>query len=422
MALYSRKSRTVRPIQNKLSFVEMNDWIISIQSRGDTRYIFLGTKSRLLLVILTVTILLWAVIASFLVVGNKYQSGNDHIISSDDLNSNLVTLLRERDNLIFENKKLINQTQKAIDLVYQQEQELNLLRKEIAELNDFAGVEFQNPGKANSSDIIGGATDPALVSTLSKVLSDSTENLRNSQDRIIALETEVQKGQNLVNASNRRMANLLNDLVDNIAVATSGIEDVLERVNVSPARIQEELRTLFRNQDQVMRGDLELETLQSLFDSPLSDDAIQLEAALEYMNLLNAGYHSLPFGKPLKGTFRTTSGYGMRKHPVSGIVKKHNGIDYGARIGTPVYATGNGIVEFVGTNGGFGKTIIIRHISGLRTIYAHLNSYSVKKGEFVAHDNKIGAVGSTGISTGPHLHYEITRNKKALNPLIFMEV
>jgi len=416
----------VRAIQNKLSFVEMNDWIISIQSRGDTRYIFLGTKSRLLLVTLTVIILLWAVIASFMVVSNKYQSGADQIISNDDLNSNLVTLLRERDSLIVENKTLINQTQKAIDLVYQQEQELNLLRKEIAELNDFAGVEFQNPGNTNPLDIIGGVTDfahdPALVSTLSKVLSDSTENLKKSQDRITALETEVQKRQNLVNASNRRMVNLLNDLSVNIAVATSGIEDLLGRVNVSPTRIQEELRTLFRNQDQVMRGDLELETLRSLSDSPLSDDAVQLEVAFEYMNLLNTGYHSLPFGKPLKGTLRTTSGYGMRKHPVSGTVKMHNGIDFSARTGTPVYATGNGIVEFVGTNGGFGKTIIIRHISGLRTVYAHLNSISVKNGEFVAHDKKIGTVGSTGISTGPHLHYEITRNKKALNPLIFMEV
>jgi len=217
----------VRAIQNKLSFVEMNDWIISIQSRGDTRYIFLGTKSRLLLVTLTVIILLWAVIASFMVVSNKYQSGADQIISNDDLNSNLVTLLRERDSLIVENKTLINQTQKAIDLVYQQEQELNLLRKEIAELNDFAGVEFQNPGNTNPLDIIGGVTDfahdPALVSTLSKVLSDSTENLKKSQDRITALETEVQKRQNLVNASNRRMVSLLNDLSVNMAVATSGI-------------------------------------------------------------------------------------------------------------------------------------------------------------------------------------------------------
>ena len=416
----------MRAIQNKLSFVGINDWIISIQSRGDTRYIFLGTKSRLLLVTLTVIILFWAVIASFLVVSNKYQSGTDQIISNDDLNSNLVALLWERDNLILENQALISQTQKAIDLVYQQEQELNLLKKEIAELNHFAGDEFKNPDNANSSGIIAGETDsvhdPTLVSTLAKVLSDSTENLRKSQDRITFLETKVQKGQNLINAHNRRMVNLLNDLSVNIAVATSGIEDVLGRANVSPARIQEELRTLFPNQNQVMQGDLELETLQSLSDSPLSDDTIQLEAALEYMNLLNTGYHSLPFGNPLKGSLRTTSGFGMRKHPVSGIVKMHNGIDFGARIGTPVYATGNGIVEFVGTNGGFGKTIIIRHISGLRTVYAHLNSIYVKNGEFVAHDNKIGTVGSTGISTGPHLHYEITRNKKALNPLIFMKV
>lgn len=408
----------MQDIPNKLSFVQMGDWIVSIQSGGDTKYIFLGSKVRFLLVTLTAIIFLWAVIASFLVVNNKYQGGNYQIISNDNLNSNLVTLLRERDSLIVENKALISQTQKAIDLVYQQEQELNLLRKEIAEL----GVESSNPGNANSSGIIAGSNDSDLVSTLSRVLSDSTENLRKSQYRITVLENKVQKGQNLLDANSQRMARLLNDLSLNIAKATNGIEDVLSRVNVSPARIQDELRTLFRNQDQALQGDLELKTSESLSGSTLSGNTIQLEASLEYMNILNTGYHSLPFGKPLKGTLRTTSRFGMRRHPVSGIVKMHNGIDFGAKIGTPVYATGNGIVEFVGTNGGFGKTIIIRHISGLRTIYAHLNSINVKNGEFVAHDDKIGTVGSTGISTGPHLHYEITRYEKALNPLIFMEV
>ena len=121
---------------------------------------------------------------------------------------------------------------------------------------------------------------------------------------------------------------------------------------------------------------------------------------------------------PLDGA-RLSSSFGMRKHPISGFNKMHKGVDFAAPIGTPVYAGGNGVIEIVGLNGGYGKYIRIRHNNEYKTAYAHLSSYKkgISKGVRVSQGEVIGYVGSTGKSTGPHLHYEIIYQNKQINPL-----
>ena len=121
---------------------------------------------------------------------------------------------------------------------------------------------------------------------------------------------------------------------------------------------------------------------------------------------------------PLDGA-RISSNFGMRKHPISGFNKMHKGVDFAAPTGTPIYAGGNGIVEYVGRNGGYGKYIRIRHNNGYKTAYAHLSNYKkgISKGVRVNQGEVIGYVGSTGNSTGPHLHYEIIFQNKHINPL-----
>ena len=121
---------------------------------------------------------------------------------------------------------------------------------------------------------------------------------------------------------------------------------------------------------------------------------------------------------PINGA-RISSGYGMRKHPILGYNKKHQGVDFAAPIGTPIMAAGNGHIEFVGTNGGAGKYIRIKHLNGYKTSYSHLSKYAsgVKKNLRVKQGQIIGFVGSTGLSTGPHLHYEVLFNNKRINPM-----
>lgn len=121
---------------------------------------------------------------------------------------------------------------------------------------------------------------------------------------------------------------------------------------------------------------------------------------------------------PVDGA-RITSGFGNRRHPILGYNKMHKGIDFGAPTGTPIYAAGNGYINYLGRKGSYGKYIKIRHANSYSTAYAHLNGYKkgLQKGSKVKQGQVIGYVGSTGRSTGPHLHYEILRNNRQINPL-----
>jgi murein DD-endopeptidase MepM/ murein hydrolase activator NlpD len=121
---------------------------------------------------------------------------------------------------------------------------------------------------------------------------------------------------------------------------------------------------------------------------------------------------------PIDGA-RLSSSYGVRKHPILGYNKLHKGVDFAAPKGTPVYAAGNGVIDFIGNNSGYGKYIRIRHNGSYKTAYAHLNNYekNIYKGKRVNQGETIGYVGSTGKSTGPHLHYEIIYQNKHINPM-----
>lgn len=116
---------------------------------------------------------------------------------------------------------------------------------------------------------------------------------------------------------------------------------------------------------------------------------------------------------------RVTSGYGMRKHPILGYSKMHKGVDFAAATGTPILASGSGVVEFAGKKGGYGNFIKIRHGGQYQTAYAHLSRFAkgISKGDKVKQGQVIGYVGSTGNSTGPHLHYEVIVAGKNMNPM-----
>jgi murein DD-endopeptidase MepM/ murein hydrolase activator NlpD len=137
----------------------------------------------------------------------------------------------------------------------------------------------------------------------------------------------------------------------------------------------------------------------------------------EYFDENGKGMTKSLMKTPINGA-RLSSSYGMRKHPISGYNKMHKGVDFAAPTGTPIFAAGNGVVEYAGRNGGYGKYVRIRHDSTYKTAYAHLNAYKkgINNGTRVKQGDIIGYVGSTGKSTGPHLHYEIIVNGKQINP------
>lgn len=114
-----------------------------------------------------------------------------------------------------------------------------------------------------------------------------------------------------------------------------------------------------------------------------------------------------------------TSRYGLRRHPILRYLRKHRGVDYGAPQGTAVWAVGHGRVRFAGRKGGYGRVVYVRHANGLETRYAHLSRFArgIRRGVRVAQKQVIGYVGKTGLATGPHLHFEVLRRGRHVNPL-----
>jgi len=143
----------------------------------------------------------------------------------------------------------------------------------------------------------------------------------------------------------------------------------------------------------------------------------RLQEAKNYENLI----HSLPLGAPLEVPYRETSGFGYRSDPFTPRKTAfHEGADLAAFYGATITSTAPGKVTFAGTRGGYGRVVEVDHGNGFKTRYAHMNSIAVKAGADVAIGQKIGTMGSTGRSTGPHLHYEVYYRGKSYDPIKFL--
>ncbi|MHA1597805.1 MAG: M23 family metallopeptidase [Alphaproteobacteria bacterium] len=139
------------------------------------------------------------------------------------------------------------------------------------------------------------------------------------------------------------------------------------------------------------------------------------DGTVDYFDDRGASAKKALMRTPIDGA-RLSSGFGKRRHPILGYTKMHKGLDFAAPRGTPIYAAGNGTVEHAGRNGAYGNYVRIRHNAEYSTAYAHMKAVKTRKGRRVKQGQVIGFVGTTGRSTGPHLHYEIIRNRTQVNP------
>jgi murein DD-endopeptidase MepM/ murein hydrolase activator NlpD len=138
------------------------------------------------------------------------------------------------------------------------------------------------------------------------------------------------------------------------------------------------------------------------------------EGRTQWFEASGVGRQSGGVQQPVPG--RITSNYGLRMHPILGYSRMHRGLDFRASYGTPILAAIDGTVSRAGWAGGYGRQIRLNHANGLSTSYSHMSRFAVSPGARVRQGQVIGYVGSTGLSTGPHLHYEMYRNGQTINP------
>ena len=195
----------------------------------------------------------------------------------------------------------------------------------------------------------------------------------------------------------------------------SRAEAALRKLNLDPRAMA---RTARRDAESAMGGPLEL--LATSADGSLDPRFERLGLSLARMSALERALDGVPQVVPAANQ-RITSSFGYRRDPFTRRGAMHNGIDFKGAYGSAIYAAAKGSVSFAGWKGGYGRTVEITHPNGLMTRYAHLSRIDAKVGQSVDAGDTLGGLGSSGRSTGPHLHFEVRINGRALNPRPFLE-
>ncbi len=213
---------------------------------------------------------------------------------------------------------------------------------------------------------------------------------------------------------------IFTQLEEAIELAMEPMERMFRNVNVQPQQILNAVRSGAQATPPALRP------IAVSTQGTLAPDSIEMRAngvleGLERLNRFRIGAARVPLTRPLvAGNVRQTSGFGPRRHPLTGRTRMHNGLDWAGPRGTPILATADGRVKHAGRRGGYGNLVIIEHDFGIETYYAHLNSIDVRQGQRVSRGDRIGGMGTTGASTGVHLHYEVRVGGTPVNPITYI--
>lgn len=249
-----------------------------------------------------------------------------------------------------------------------------------------------------------------LTTALSDLAEEQTEMSAYVKEAETLLE-EVALDQRLEAERNERIFTQIEDAVD---ASLTPIDEMFSAVGLPTDSILEQVRRSYSGQGGPLTPIIFPRPKDAPPD-PLTDRANQVIKELDRLNLYRIAAEKLPFGFPVRGTYRSTSGFGPRWG------RMHNGHDWAGPTGTPIHTTADGVVTFAGRQSGYGNIIKIQHDFGHETRYAHLHRIRVKVGQRVSRGDRIGDMGNTGRSTGTHLHYEIRVRGKALDPMKYIK-
>lgn len=229
------------------------------------------------------------------------------------------------------------------------------------------------------------------------------------QARMMAEELTIERDQILA-----RNDEIFAQLEDAVSISVEPLNKIFRSVGMNPDDVLRTIRSGYSGQG----GPLTPMAYSSNGDAAITKGesrANEIMVTLDQVNTYRIAIEKLPMAMPVTKSFRYTSGFGRRWG------RMHEGIDMAAPVGTPVTAPGDGVVVFAGRQSGYGNLIKIQHELGVETRYAHLSKIRVKVGQRVSQGERIGDMGNTGRSTGPHLHYEVRVNGRAVNPMSFIE-
>jgi murein DD-endopeptidase MepM/ murein hydrolase activator NlpD len=287
--------------------------------------------------------------------------------------------------------------------------ELAALKAQIEEGGEGAG-QVMAAGTAASEAIDFLST--ALVETAAErdtVRADAEDALSRADE--MAFEIRLMQDQN---------DQIFRQLEEAMTVSVKPLDKMFRSAGLNTDTIISQVRRGYSGQG----GPLTPLSFSSRGDDRITPDTERANRILQQMDALNIyriAAEKAPFATPVKSGYRFTSGFGQRRDPKTGGRRMHEGVDFAGPVGTPLYATGDGVVTYAGWQSGYGRLVKIKHEFGIETRFAHLSKINVNVGQRVSRGDRIGDMGASGRVTGPHLHYEVRVGGQAVNPMIYIK-
>jgi murein DD-endopeptidase MepM/ murein hydrolase activator NlpD len=425
---------------------------ICIRSDGSARYLTLGPASQLGFACVLVACVGWTGFTSWAFIGKAMdgRTAQSRLEATQGAHEIQLAALREQQRLLEQELNRSNARGDAVTRQLSEKQrllvetatryqsaavELEGLRAEVEALSarrraGLARIEALNArvarlglalAEAGRREAAMDATLASVTRTMSGVIAERDEAAVRSQslgERIAGLENEI-------GAWELRHETLLAE----IEAATGSSLDALGEVFVDADLDVEDILRQARRDYTGSGGPFEplredrrpgaMSGAEPQAEPQNGQRVAALMGDLERIGLMRVAIDRLPFGTPTEGA-RITSDFGPRRDPFRGGGGMHEGVDLAAPSGTPIFATAEGVVVFAGRQSGYGNVVKIRHAFGFETVYAHLRKSRVQLGQRVERGARIADMGSTGRSTGSHLHYEVRIDGQAINPDRFM--
>jgi len=410
-----------------------------MKTRTDQRELTFSPITRLVLLTGATLALGWLVVATTATISSSFESDNAQARSEslqDAYELRLTELSTERDEFARQSQamqarftlaleQVSSQQDDLIDaMTVQNEQKITLfalqrkLNSVIAERNaaqagldglqaEFAAnAEGSGPRESSEHEL------KVTVTALNDVLSETLQTRDDAIDYTVSLENQITETEQRIKLDAQRRDRMITQLEEAVLISLGPLEAMFKRTGMD---VDSLLANVRRNYSGSGGLSFALDDVEFVGYDAADMRLEALMRDLDTVQIYNIAAGKLPLAMPVLTTFRYSSHFGPR----SG--KLHKGVDMAGATGSPIYATADGVVSFAGWQTGYGNVVKISHEFGFETVYAHQSKIRVTKGQRVSRGERIGDMGNTGRSSGPHLHYEVHTDGKAVNPMEYIK-
>ncbi|MGR3364426.1 MAG: DUF5930 domain-containing protein [Maritimibacter harenae] len=413
-----------------------------LRSEQGTRFVILPPLTQLIAWTVSAAFVAWAIIATAVLLMDSVSSGNAREQSEREqrlYQERLRTVSEQRDARALEAAQAQERFNLALAQISEMQSELlaseerrreletginviqSTLRRTMNERDEARGSLEAMLASARGDGASGDGPAPIMGDDLNRTVAVLTSALEATAAERDAARTEAQEAKatadDLVYEArlrDERNNQIFTQLEEAVTVSLEPLDKMFSAAGMSTDNILAQVRRGYSGQG----GPLMPMILSTKGEEPDADmqRANQILNELDRMNLYRIAAEKLPFDMPVRpGSYRFTSGFGQRWG------RLHAGTDMAGPVGTPIYATAEGVVIHADWQSGYGRLVKIQHEFGIETRYAHMSRIRVKKGQRVSRGDRIGDMGNSGRSTGPHLHYEVRVGGKAVNPMTYIK-